>query len=92
MVLVFAQDEFAQITDFVQAVGITGLLVIAILGGFRGWYVFKWVFDRMVAWYEAQLAEVRKDRDEWKAIALQSLEAAEKGVAVAERASDGRKS
>lgn len=75
----------AQWADVIQAVGITGLLVIAVLGGYRGWYVFKWVFDRVVAQLQVQLDEMRKDRDEWKAIALQSLTQAEKSTSITER-------
>lgn len=54
--------------------GISGLLLVAIIGGFRGWYVWKWQWDRLV-----------QDRDEWKALALKSLDTTERGVAVAER-------
>jgi hypothetical protein len=55
-------------------IGVAGLLMVALIGGFRGWYVWKWQWERLV-----------QDRDEWKALAMRSLDTTERGVAVAER-------
>lgn len=56
-------------------IGVSGLLVVAIVGGFRGWYVFRWTWDAKV-----------KECEEWKSLAMRSLDTTERGVAVAEHA------
>jgi hypothetical protein len=55
-------------------IGIAGLLMVALIGGFRGWYVWKWQWDRLSA-----------DRDEWKALAMRSLDTTERAADLAER-------
>jgi hypothetical protein len=56
-------------------IGVAGLLMVALVGGFRGWYVWKWQWERLV-----------QDRDEWKAIAMRSLATTERVASVAEHA------
>lgn len=55
-------------------IGFAGLMAVAIWGGWKKWYVWWWV-------YEAKA----KEAEEWKAIALRSLNATEASVNVAER-------
>lgn len=55
--------------NLVQVGGVPGLLFLAIVGVFRGWWVPKHVHD-----------DVIKDRDEWKAIALQNMHVASTAV------------
>jgi hypothetical protein len=51
----------------VRDVGSTGLLALAVIGGFRRWYVWWWNYD-----------QVLHERDDWKATALKALHVAEK--------------
>ena len=48
------------------------------------WLGFKevWVFGKM---HREQLTEIRKDRDEWKELALHQMDVAGRAVKVAER-------
>lgn len=55
--------------NFIQAGGIAGLLFLALIGVFRGWWVPRHVLE-----------DVERDRDEWKAIALQNLNVASTAV------------
>lgn len=47
------------IVDALDALGSVGLLAVIVWGGYRGWYVFRETHDDM-----------RKQRDEWKDLAL----------------------
>lgn len=51
-----------EIWTFIQTAGIAGLLFLALVGVFKGWWVPRHI-----------VADLEKDRDEWKAIALQNM-------------------
>lgn len=54
--------------------GITGLLLIALLAGARRWWVFGWKYQ-----------EVARERDAWREIALRGLGVAEQILAKLQR-------
>jgi hypothetical protein len=61
--------DITQLVDVAAAVrdgGSTTLLLAAIVGGAKGWYVWRWQYRAMT-----------QERDEWKAIALRGLSVAE---------------
>jgi hypothetical protein len=64
--------QLSEIGDLVNAGGVVVLLVGALFGGYKGWWVWG-----------AQARAVEKDRDEWKALAMRSLTAADKATTVA---------
>lgn len=66
--------NFSEILPLVRDGGSTALLAAAVVGGFKGWYVWRWQFDAAVA----TLAQMRQERDEWKNIALRGLTVAER--------------
>lgn len=53
----------------VNDLGIVGLLLVIIIGGLRGFWVWGWLYR-----------EEQRDKNEWKAIALQALGITEKVV------------
>lgn len=61
--------DLGQIGDFIQKAGVVGLLAFAIVGGYKGWYVFGWQ-------YRAKEDEC----DDWKRIALRGMDLAETSV------------
>lgn len=63
---------------FVRDLGIGGLMTVALLGGFRGWYVWSRTFKAMEA-----------DRDLWRGIALKALGHADKAISELSKKSDG---
>jgi hypothetical protein len=71
---VLTPDQWQAIRDL----GIGGLMTVALLGGYRGWYVWRSTFKAMEA-----------DRDLWRGIALKALGHADKAIDVASRKSDG---
>jgi hypothetical protein len=63
--------DITQLVDAMKMVrdgGSTALLLAAIVGGSKGWYVWQREFDA-----------VCRDRDEWKQLALHGLSLAEGG-------------
>lgn len=54
--------------------GLTVGLVLAMVGGWRGWWVFGWQYDDAV-----------KERDEWKDAALRGTRVAERVATVASK-------
>ena len=68
-------DGVAPLIELVQAVGVLGLLVIALIGAYRRWYVFRPEFE-----------DERADKLEWKSIALEALITAKRAADVAETA------
>jgi hypothetical protein len=68
-------------------VGAAGLLVAALFLGGRKLWVFGWQYQAMVAQYEERLETCRKDRDEWKHLAMRTLQLQAKLTEVAEKAS-----
>lgn len=48
--------------NFIQIGGVPGLLFLALVGAFRGW------------WHPGHVVrDLKQDRDEWKAIALENM-------------------
>lgn len=64
-----------EILEALRAGGMTGLLVVALIGGFRRWWVFGWHYK-----------EVKRERDEWKALALGGTHLAERSITMAQEA------
>jgi hypothetical protein len=60
-----------------QDLGTAGFLAFALIGGFRGWYV----------WHREFLA-VKADRDYWRGVALESMGHTEKALDIAKRPHD----
>jgi hypothetical protein len=58
------------------------LLAVAIIGGMRGWYVWKRELDRA----DAATALEAQRADEWQAIALDLLRQSDRATSIAERA------
>lgn len=59
----------AEVWGFIQTGGIAGLLFLALVGVFRGWWVPGYM-----------LRDMERDRDEWKAIAMENIKTASTAV------------
>lgn len=62
---VSAVDDFLKIASKLSVVSI---LIFVVYGGWKKWWVFSWVYVDLLDRHE----KLRKERDEWKAIALRS--------------------
>ena len=65
---------FAETLALVRDGGTIFLLTVAVVGGFKGWYVWRWVYDVKCT----ELAQMRQERDEWKNVAIRGLSIAER--------------
>lgn len=58
------------------------MLVVAIIGGWKGLYVWRWQYTERQAIDAARLEDMTRDRDEWKSVALRGLKMAERAHGV----------
>lgn len=81
----------SAIVQLVQNGGVLALLLIALIGGYRGWWVFGTYHTIIVNQYKEQLErEIKsltaqrdaaiKERDEWKALAIKGTGLTEKAI------------
>lgn len=68
----------SDVLQLIRDGGSTLLLVVSIIGGFKGWYVWRWQYDAQGTAAAALLAQKTKECDEWKSVALRGLTVAEK--------------
>lgn len=61
-----------EVIQTIRDAGVTGLLIFALIGGFRKWWVFGWHYK-----------EVEQEKNEWKQLALGGTQLAERSVSVA---------
>ena len=69
--------DLNALPSLIQALGVVGLMGLALVGAYKRWYVFRPEFD-----------DERADKLEWKAIALEALKVANTATNVAEKVSD----
>ena len=60
----------SEILQLVRDAGVSGLLLFALIGGFKKWWVFGW-----------QYKDVCREKDEWKSLALGGTYLAERSIA-----------
>lgn len=68
------------IIELLQNVGVLGLLVFILVGGSKGWWVYGAIHE-----------DVKRDRDDWKHMALEGTNLAEKAVNQASAATVSRR-
>lgn len=61
-----------KVIGLIQTLGVTGILLVILVGGARKWWVFGWQYDAKC-----------KECDEWKSAAKSSTSAAEEAVKIA---------
>lgn len=66
------------------------LLILILVAGARGWWVFGREMTNRERAHEAAILDIRQDRDEWKRLALTGTDIAQKAVtAAAEKVNGG---
>lgn len=79
-------NDIATVADLLTKGGLVSALVLALVGGMRGWYVWKNMHETRIKDLADQLVEIRKDRDYWRDTALRSIAATSRVATVVEAA------
>lgn len=72
--------SFGELLQVLQQGGMVGLLLIIIVGGARGWWVFGWM-------YKDRVRDLAAERDLWMKAALKSTGTVEKATEVTDTSS-----
>jgi hypothetical protein len=83
-----AVDTGVSITDilkYISSVGVVGILVVAMYGGYKKWWVFGWNYRES----EERTQKAEKERDDWRDLALHGTNLAEQTVDLFRRSRTG---
>jgi uncharacterized membrane protein YqjE len=69
-----------ELAELLARASATTLLVIILIGIFKGWIVTRIRHEEATGLLEKQLHELAEDRDFWRSIALQSIEVTRQAV------------
>lgn len=72
--------SFGELLQVLQQGGMVGLLLIIIVGGARGWWVFGWT-------YKDRIRDLAAERDQWMRAALKGTYTVEKATEVTDTSS-----
>lgn len=80
-------DGIAATVDLITRGGVITLLVMALVGGMRGWYVWGTTHDKellekdkVIEDKERTIVKTEKDRDYWRDVAVRTLSVGEKAI------------
>ena len=87
--------DIPVLIDVITKGGLLSALIIALVGGMKGWYVWKHVYDAAIKTAdenhaeaikdkEEQLVDCRQDRDYWRDQAVKALSTVGRAVTVVE--------
>ncbi len=87
--------DIPVLIDLITKGGLVSALIIALVGGMKGWYVWKHVYDAAIKTAETnheeaikekeeQLADCRQDRDYWRNQAVKTLSIGGRAVTAVE--------
>ncbi len=72
--------ELVDLAGKLSGAGLATVLILILIGGWKGLWVFGWVQMRERAMLEQQRDQLFKERDEWKTLALRATATADKAV------------
>ncbi len=81
-------NEFAAIARDLSGLSSSAALILILIGGFKGYWVWGRQLEQQRADFERQIAEKSKDLASWQAMALQATGHAELAVEIAKRATE----
>jgi hypothetical protein len=66
-------EQLTSAMAVLRDAGIIGLLGFALIGGFRGWYVWRWTYERDMASKDATIARLLVENTKWETRAMRLL-------------------
>ncbi len=72
--------ELVDLAGKLSGAGLATVLILILIGGWKGLWVFGWVQMRERTMLEQQRDQLFKERDEWKTLALRATATADKAV------------
>jgi hypothetical protein len=72
--------ELADFVTLIDRGGVLVLLSIMVIGGMKGWYVWRHEVDKAETAFRERIAQVERDRDWWRDVAVRSLRIGEAAV------------
>lgn len=75
--------EPVTLADAIRQLPLVSLLVLVLIGGARGWWVFGWYAKETEARYKALLEASAKREEEWRQLALDGRGLAQSAVELA---------
>ena len=72
--------ELVDLAGKLSGAGLATVLILILIGGWKGLWVFGWVQMRERAMLEQQRDHLFKEREEWKTLALRATATADKAV------------
>lgn len=80
-----SEITLAEFLSTASDIGVIGLLLMIIWGGAKAFWVWGWSHRESIADLREQLKEAKKERDEWKVIAISATDIGKRVVSVAEK-------
>lgn len=87
--------DLSTFVDLITRGGLLTALILALIGGMKGWYIWKDVHDKMITDLQNQLAldrkdtverlaEITREKEYWRDQAVRALTAVDRTVRVVE--------
>lgn len=70
--------------DVIERAGVAGVLIMFLVGGYRGWWVYGRQHNEAMEAWKARFEEMKEDRDYWRDVAVQGVQTAKEGLSLAE--------
>ncbi len=76
--------DFVTLIDLISKGGLVSALLVALIGGMKGWYIWRGSHDTLVKELQDRIDTMTVDRDYWRDQAVKALTTATKAVTIVE--------
>lgn len=76
--------DVATTVELLTRGGLVTALILALIGGMRGWYVWRGVHESAIKGLSDQLVEMKTDRNYWRDQAVRAMTVGGKVASIAE--------
>jgi len=76
--------DLVTLIDLISRGGLVGALLVALVGGMKGWYIWKTSHETLMKELQERIDALTEDRDYWRDQAIRALTAANRVVSIVE--------